>query len=158
MKIRFGLRSLLIAVTAAGLLLGAGKLWYHLQEAEYLRQQAVVDRLQAAGSDVQWGQRCPTWLPWLARAPAFKRVTVVLGGNLNSVLDEIPNLPQVEEIVTTERKLSRSDLDRLARFDQITKVTIAYGPYTAERDKAPEDISPDEIDARLSQKIVVKLP
>src|SRR5579871_2524126 len=149
---RFGLRTLLIAVTVIALLLGVGMAWYHAQEAEFIRERGIAERLVAAGADVQWEQHAPKWLSWLSEAAAFKRVEVVTGGDLDRVLDELLFLPYVREVVTSSNQLKRDALDRLAKFEQVTTVTIGYGQQIASPYNTEQDISPDEIDARLSQK------
>ncbi|HTQ38230.1 MAG TPA: hypothetical protein VMJ32_04345 [Pirellulales bacterium] len=157
-RLWFGLRTLLIAVTVVGVLLAAGTVWYHAQENEYVRQQAIAQRLESCGAQVTWEQHRPACLGWIGSPSTFKRVATVVGGNLDCVLNELPDLPDVREVVTSNNQLTREDLDRLAKLDQITKVTIGYGQRPTPSENAAEEISPDEIDARLSQKIVVKLP
>jgi hypothetical protein len=158
MKLRFGLRTLLIAVTTVCTLLAASTVWYHAQENEYVRQREIAQQLETCGSHVTWEQYRPAWLGWIGNQSAFKRVAIVVGGSLDCVLNELPSLPNVREVVTSDNQLNRDKLDRLAKLDQITTVTIGYGLRSASSENGEEEISPDEIDARLSQKIVVKLP
>jgi hypothetical protein len=95
-RCRFGLRTLLIAITAAGLLVGGTLLWYRTHEFGYLQERVPFDRLIKAGAMVEGDS---TWLTrhWTV----FNHVTGILCDKdtyVDAVLNEIPKLPWLRHV------------------------------------------------------------
>jgi hypothetical protein len=152
---RFGLRSLLIAVTAICIVLGVATAWFQAQLAEYHREQEIVTRIEnvvSIGQHIEW-RRCnaywesdlPSWLQWMQDWPistAFQRVNHIFIGtgstpDILCILDELPDLPTANTVSTHQRNLTPEVVTRLAHIKSIRKLNLNFAtqsPNLSEKD------------------------
>ncbi len=134
--IRFGLRTLLIAVTLICVLLGATLLWYHAQETEYLRQLEIAQHLIELDCYVEWESELPDWLGWMRQwriSDAFQRATSIHASRLSAsdeilaIIDERQKLPTVQSISIAWSSLTDESVAHIARFRSPTTLYLRNG-------------------------------
>jgi hypothetical protein len=99
---RFGLRTLLIALTGTCMLLGTAVGWYHGQEAEYRCQDQLGNKFLDLGAFVSWTSEPPKLLrKWLTGQQAFQRIwRITLYSSdpetIQATIDLVPSLPNLK--------------------------------------------------------------
>jgi hypothetical protein len=105
---RFGLRTLLMALTTTCILLGALVYWYHGQEAEYRRQNQLGNKLLELGASVSWISEPPQLLrKWLVGQQAFQRIWRIRSlsrdpDSVRAIIELVPSLPNLKYLYVME--------------------------------------------------------
>jgi hypothetical protein len=126
---RFGLRTLLIAVTAICAIFGAAMLWYRAQVYEYHSQQAAADRIKACGGNVQWKNVAPTWWPF--DKDVFQRITSAQCGwqpesRAIATLNELSQISSLESVWLLDKNLDDAEfLDTLKKLSFVQEIWVS---------------------------------
>ena len=126
---RFGLRTLLIAVTAICAIFGAAMLWYRSQVYECHNQQAAADRIKADGGNVQWKNVVPTWWPF--DKDVFQRITSAQcawqsESQAIATLNELSQISSLESVWILDKNLDDAEfLYTLKKLSFVQEISVS---------------------------------
>ena len=124
---RFGLRTLIAAVTLMGILLGAAMTWYRQAAAEYRRQLQITAGLEKLRASVDFQPCCPAWLDHSCIGKACLRAKLVSfhdNDKIVKALGKLQELPSVTELLMTGAQCNDETFQALAKLKQLKTITV----------------------------------
>ena len=131
----------MITVTVISVVISAALSWYRAQEAEYLRQQRVEDRLREFWGMVEWEQRAPIWLRWTGDWQVCQRIGRIhyAVGAFNAVITELKGISTEYELVAFDEDLTGPTVERLKGLKGLRRLDVFGRRSSKEPEKSGDN-------------------